>query len=72
MRRGVPQRKMPVIASASEAIQFTPVITGLVPVIHVLLSFLGDKDVDGRDTPGHDESQVAGSPRMRQGHYDHR
>jgi hypothetical protein len=30
------------------------VITGLVPVIHVLLSFLGDKDVDGRVKPGHD------------------
>jgi hypothetical protein len=26
----------------------TTVITGLVPVIHVLLSFSGDKDVDGR------------------------
>jgi hypothetical protein len=34
-----------VIASVSEAIQS---ITGLVPVIHVLLSFSGDKDVDGR------------------------
>jgi len=31
-----------------------PVITGLVPVIHVLLSFQGHKDVDGRDKPGHD------------------
>jgi len=30
------------------------VITGLVPVIHVLL-FLRDKDVDGRVRPGHDE-----------------
>jgi hypothetical protein len=30
------------------------VITGLVPVIHVLLPFYGDKDVDGRDRPGHD------------------
>jgi len=25
-----------------------------VPVIHVLLSFSGDKDVDGRVKPGHD------------------
>jgi hypothetical protein len=31
------------------------VITGLVPVIHVLLSFSGDKDVDGRVKSGHDE-----------------
>jgi hypothetical protein len=32
------------------------VITGLVvPVIHVLLSIFGHKDVDGRDKPGHDE-----------------
>ncbi|SHJ37356.1 hypothetical protein SAMN05444159_0449 [Bradyrhizobium lablabi] len=32
------------------------VITGLVPVIHVLLAcFLGDKDADGRVKPGHDE-----------------
>jgi hypothetical protein len=31
------------------------VITGLVPVIHVLLSLGGDKDVDGRVKPGHDE-----------------
>jgi hypothetical protein len=30
------------------------VITGLVPVIHVLLPFCGDKDVDGRVKPGHD------------------
>jgi len=30
------------------------VITGLVPVIHVLFSS-GDKDVDGRAKPGHDE-----------------
>jgi hypothetical protein len=30
------------------------VITGLVPVIHVLLSFISSKDVDGRDKPGHD------------------
>jgi len=31
------------------------VIAGLVPVIHVLLSFSGGKDVDGRVKPGHDE-----------------
>jgi len=30
------------------------VITGLVPVIHDLLS-LHNKDVDGRDKPGHDD-----------------
>jgi hypothetical protein len=36
---------------------FSVVVTGLVPVIHVftLLSFSGDKDVDGRVKPGHDE-----------------
>jgi hypothetical protein len=27
---------------------------GLVPGIHVLLSFAAAKDVDGRDKPGHD------------------
>ena len=31
------------------------VMPGLVPGIHVLLSFLCNKDVDGRDKPGHDE-----------------
>jgi hypothetical protein len=31
------------------------VITGLVPVIHVLPCSSGDKDVDGRVKPGHDE-----------------
>jgi hypothetical protein len=30
------------------------VITGLVPVIHVLLSLAGSEDVDGRVKPGHD------------------
>jgi hypothetical protein len=30
------------------------VITGLVPVIHVLLLY-GEKDVDGRVKPGHDD-----------------
>jgi len=30
------------------------VITGLVPVIHVLLSLPENKNVDGRDKPGHD------------------
>jgi hypothetical protein len=34
---------------------FPVVITGLVPVIHVLLSFSGDKDVDGRVKPGQDD-----------------
>ncbi len=34
------------------------VITGLVPVIHVLLQVSGDKDVDGRVKPGHDEECV--------------
>jgi hypothetical protein len=28
---------------------------GLGPGIHVLLSLAGNKDVDGRDKPGHDE-----------------
>jgi zinc D-Ala-D-Ala dipeptidase len=27
---------------------------GLVPGIHVLLSYVGEKDVDGRVKPGHD------------------
>jgi len=31
---------------------------GLVPGIHVFVS-LGDKDVDGRDKPGHDEAEGA-------------
>ncbi|MDO8878676.1 MAG: hypothetical protein Q8M24_26515 [Pseudolabrys sp.] len=31
-----------------------PVMPGLVPGIHVLASE-GNKDVDGRDKPGHDE-----------------
>jgi hypothetical protein len=35
----------------------TVVITGLVPVIHVLLPGLGDKDVDGRVKPSHDEKK---------------
>jgi hypothetical protein len=30
------------------------VITGLVPVIHVLLAFSEAEDVDGRVRPGHD------------------
>jgi hypothetical protein len=34
--------------------QLKAVFTGLVPAIHVLLSFLGDKDADGRVKPGHD------------------
>jgi hypothetical protein len=32
----------------------TVVITGLVPVIHVLLWLFRQKEVDGRDEPGHD------------------
>jgi hypothetical protein len=32
---------------------------GLVPGIHVLLH-LGKKDVDGRDEPGHDETNGGG------------
>jgi hypothetical protein len=35
------------------------VITGLVPVIHVLISFWGDEDVDGRVKPGHDQQEVS-------------
>jgi hypothetical protein len=31
------------------------VMPGLVPGIHVLLSFLREEDVDGRVKPGHDE-----------------
>ena len=34
------------------------VITGLVPVIHALLAISGEKDVDGRVKPGHDESWI--------------
>jgi glutamate N-acetyltransferase / amino-acid N-acetyltransferase len=30
-------------------------MAGLVPAIYVLKSLSGDKDVDGRDTPGHDD-----------------
>jgi hypothetical protein len=30
-------------------------------VIHVLLSFYGNKDVDGRVKPGHDRKQNAGA-----------
>src|SRR5689334_17982148 len=33
----------------------TLVITGLVPVIHVFLSSSVNKNVDGRDKPGHDD-----------------
>jgi hypothetical protein len=29
---------------------------GLVPGIHALFLFLGAKDVDGRDKPGHDDA----------------
>ena len=34
------------------------VMPGLVPGIHVLL-YCGDKDVDGRDKPGHDEDELS-------------
>jgi len=34
------------------------VITGLVPVIHVCLSWLGSEDVDGRAKPGHGDLKV--------------
>jgi len=37
-------------------IQFR-VMPCLVPGIHVLLSLFGDKGVDGRDKPGHDEEE---------------
>jgi hypothetical protein len=33
------------------------VITGLVPVIHVLLFLFGGKAVDGRVKPGHDDGE---------------
>src|SRR5712692_4150523 len=46
------------------------VITGLVPVIHVLLSFSGDKDVDGRVKPGHDERREGRQPMILIGQYD--
>jgi hypothetical protein len=40
---------------------------GLVPGIHVLLSFRGDKDVDGRVKPGHDELETTSliQPQLR-------
>ena len=34
---------------------------GLVPGIHVFV-FMGEKDVDGRDKPGHDERGEALTP----------
>ena len=34
------------------------VITGLVPVIYVLVFWRGGKDVDGRGKPGHDERRA--------------
>ena len=39
---------------------FSAVITGLDPVIHVLLD-CRDKDVDGRVKPGHNEREVDAS-----------
>jgi hypothetical protein len=50
-----------------EAIQNSTVITGLVPVIHVLLSYYGDKDVDGRVKPGHDRKQKTPERMIRPG-----
>ncbi len=44
------------------------VITGLVPVIHVLLSIFGDKDVDGRVKPRHDELEDPALPQRRPPH----
>jgi hypothetical protein len=38
------------------------VITGLVPVIYVLLTLWYGKDVDGRVKPGHDEREVSPLP----------
>jgi hypothetical protein len=37
-------------------VSFPAVLAGLVPGIHVLI--YADKDVDGRDKPGHDESKT--------------
>jgi hypothetical protein len=34
---------------------FTVVMAGLVPAIHVFLESKGKQDVDARDKPGHDE-----------------
>jgi hypothetical protein len=36
------------------------VITGLVPVIHVLFGMRGTKDVDARHKAGHDEPRLTG------------
>jgi hypothetical protein len=41
----------------SDAIGAKLVMPGLVPGIHVLL-YLSQKDVDGRDKPGHDEKEI--------------
>jgi hypothetical protein len=35
------------------------VMPGLVPGIHVFLSLLRDRDVDGRVEPGHDAAAIA-------------
>jgi hypothetical protein len=40
-------------------------MAGLVPGIHVLLSFLRDEDVDGRDKPGHDGRMIVDLPAAR-------
>src|SRR6202022_2702649 len=42
-----------------------PVMPGLVPGIHVLLSFLGAKDVDGRDKPGQDADRPTSASPIR-------
>jgi hypothetical protein len=46
-------------AFAQGSVSDKTVITGLVPVIHVLLPDPGDKDVDGRVKPGHDGRGVS-------------
>ncbi len=46
--------------------QTVPDTRGLVPGIHVFLS-LGEKDVDGRDKPGHDDRAWSGVRSHRPG-----
>jgi hypothetical protein len=55
-------------AEATKQCSLSAVITGLVPVIHVLLSFLGDKDVDSWAfaTP----KRLWPRRRVKHGHYD--
>src|SRR5579863_8877232 len=45
----------PVVARNASDELYPLVITGLVPVIRVFSCFFGDKGVDGRVKPGHDE-----------------